>query len=107
MAARKTHDLMVKTGEYTDNQGAKKGRWQTAGRVMTLDDGTEYWMLNRTFNPAGVPDLTGKGGDAVPIRKFEVRNNDQAGAAPRQTRASGAAPQPARGFDDLANDEPF
>lgn len=107
MAARKTADLVVKVGEYQDQQGNKKAKWQNVGRVMQGDDGSEYLMINRTFNPAGVPDLTGKGGDAVLIRKFEPRNNDQAGAAPRQATRGGAAPVPGHGFEDMQDDMPF
>ncbi len=95
MAARKTHELKVKTGEYQDNQGKSKGSWITVGRVMLADDGTEYWLINRTFNPAGVPDLSGKGGDAVLIRKFEVKNNDQIPSGPslhERQKANGYAP---------------
>lgn len=106
MAARKVFDLMVKTGEYTDKTGAKKARWLPVGRVMQGDDGSEYILINKTFNPAGVPDLSGKGGDAVLIRKFEARNNDQAGAAPPE----GAAPRAGRGGGGLAameDDAPF
>lgn len=101
MAARKTHELKVKVAEYTNQNGERRGNWVTVGRVMLADDGSEYWLLNRTFNPAGVPDLSGKGGDAVLISKFELRQHDQAGAAPAR-RAP--APAPGDGFDD---DLPF
>jgi len=93
MAARKTHELKVKVGEYVNKDGQKKGNWVTVGRVMLGDDGTEYWLLNRTFNPAGVPDLSGWGGDAVLIPKFEVRNDQTAGPTPHErAKADGYAP---------------
>ena len=96
MAGRKTHDLAVKVGEYTNKQGETKAQWLNVGRVVQYDDGSEVWYINRTFNPAGVPIQEGKGGDAVPIRKFEPRNNDQGGGvAPTQSRSvAGASPTP-------------
>lgn len=105
--ARKIYDLVVKVGEYTNKHGEKKAEWHNVGRIMQGDDGSEYLLINRWFNPAGVPDLTGKGGGSVLISKFEPRNNDQAGAAPKQPTRAGAAPQPARGFDDMDDDKPF
>lgn len=91
MAATKTHDLKVKVGEWTDKTGAKKGRWITVGRVMTGDDGNEFWLLDKTFNPAGVPDLNGKGGDSVLISKFEPRAM-QGTDEHQQAKANGYVP---------------
>lgn len=48
-------NVVVKTGEYTDRSGNTKGRYEKVGRVMLMDDGREMVLLNRTFNPAGVP----------------------------------------------------
>lgn len=48
-------NVVVKTGEYTDRGGNTKGRYEKVGRVMQTDDGREMVLLNRTFNPAGVP----------------------------------------------------
>lgn len=115
MAGKYTHDLMVKTGEYQTPRGEKKGRWLKVGRVITYEDGNEEWLIDRTFNPAGVPILEGKGGDAVAVKKFEPRNNDQGGgAAPTQSQSvAGAAPTPkpqqekAPGFGDLNDDIAF
>lgn len=79
----KIYDLKVKTGEYINKQGEKKGRYVEVGRIMRGDDGSEYIMLNRTFNPAGVPDLKGSNGDSIVISKFEPRDNQgSAGFAP-------------------------
>lgn len=114
MAGKKTHDLKVKVGEYLDAAGSKKGRWITVGRVVQYDDGSEAFWIDRTFNPAGVPILEGKGGEAVAIRKFEPRNNDlSGGAAPTQSQsAAGAVPTPKHpekpmGFGELEDDIPF
>lgn len=55
--ARKIRDITVKTGEYQDrNTGETKGRWQNVGSLMQNDEDQSYFIvLDRTFNPAGVP----------------------------------------------------
>jgi len=50
---KKLYDLSVKTGSYTDKNGATKGRYENIGSVMQGDKGA-FIMLKRTFNPAGV-----------------------------------------------------
>lgn len=109
MAATKTHDLKVKVGEYTDKNGAKKGRWVTVGRVMTVDDGSEFWLLDKTFNPAGVPDLNGKGADSVLISKFAPRDANGSPSEHQQAKANGYAPQAVSNakLADLPDDLPF
>lgn len=109
MAAKKTHDLAVKVGEYTDSSGAKKGRWLNVGRVMASDDGGEVWLLDKTFNPAGVPDLNGKGGDSVLLSKFPVRDRNQGPGEHQQAKANGYAPQAVSNakLTDLPDDLPF
>lgn len=37
--ANKTHDLTVKTGEYTNAQGETKGRYENIGSLMQGDNG--------------------------------------------------------------------
>ena len=101
MSAKPTHDLAVKTGEYTTSNGDKKGRWQNVGSIMQKDDGSEFIMLSRWFNPAGVPDLSGKGGDSILLSKFEPRQKDNA----QQNATSGG--RPAKSVDDLVDDIPF
>lgn len=86
MAYAKTHDLTVKTGEYTNSYGETKGRYENVGMVMTGDDGNQMFLLKRTFNPAGVPNPDGK--DSVLVSMFEVRDRQGSGqqqqAAPQQ-----------------------
>lgn len=100
MAARKLYDLAVKTGEYTNQQGEKKGRWQNVGAVLQGDDGNKFITLARWFSPAGVPDLSGKGGESILLSMFEPR---QDGAAPA-TASRASAQTPRENFDD---DVPF
>lgn len=110
MAVTKTHDLKVKVAEYTDKTGAKKGRWITVGRVMASDDGSEFWLLDKTFNPAGVPDLNGKGSEAVMVCKFALKDYSQAGPSEhQQAKANGYVSEPAGGLlaANFADDLPF
>lgn len=58
----KIFDLAVKTGEYQDRQtGQTKGRWQNVGAVIQGDDGGQFILLERWFNPAGIADPQGRG----------------------------------------------
>jgi hypothetical protein len=108
MATRKTHDLAVKTGEYTNAQGEKKGRYQNVGAVMQGDNG-QFIMLAKWFNPAGVVDA--RGGESIILSMFEPRQEGQ--QQPAQ-RPAAPAPQdrpryqpPAPRNDDFEGDVPF
>ena len=81
--AKKIYDLAVKTGTYTAN-GETKNRYENIGSVMQSDDGSKFLMIKRTFNPAGVPDLSGKGSDSVLIGMFEPKDQQQAAPQQRQ-----------------------
>lgn len=69
--AQKIADLAVKTGEYTDNNGNQKGRYENVGSLMQGDNG-QFLILKRTFNPAGVPNPDCK--DSVIVSCFEQQN---------------------------------
>lgn len=74
--ATKLYDVTVKTGEYTNNQGENKGRYENIGTMMQGDKGP-FLILKRTFNPAGVPNPDNK--DSVICSCFEPQqqNNSQ------------------------------
>lgn len=105
MAARKTHDLAVVIREYTNNQGETKKQWQNIGAVIEYDDGGKSLLIERWFNPAGIP-----GDGSVRISMFEPRPRD--GQAPQQKPQTArpaqshtnAAGQPDVAYDD---DIPF
>lgn len=75
MAAQKIKDLAVKTGSYTDGQGQEKGRYQNVGSLMRSDDGNEFIVLHRWFNPAGVPNPENR--DSVLISCFDPKPQGQ------------------------------
>lgn len=70
--ARKTHDIVAKVGEYTDRQGQTKPSYKNVGALMQGDNGP-FLMLDRTFNPAGMP-IDGRGN--VILSCFEPRQQD-------------------------------
>lgn len=73
--AIKQYDLAVKTGTYKDKEGKEKGRYKNVGSVFAGDNGL-YMVLDRTFNPAGVPNPDNK--DAVLISMFEPKDAGEA-----------------------------
>lgn len=101
MASKRIKDLAVKTGSYQDRDGKEKGRYENVGGLFKSDDGSVFVMLKRTFNPAGVPDLSGKGGDSIVIGAFDLKDQQ-----PAQTQQAAPQRQPAPAeMDDL--DVPF
>jgi hypothetical protein len=96
--AHKTHDLAVKVGSYTNQQGETKSRYQNVGALMQGDKG-QFIMLAKWFNPAGVQD--DRGGESILISVFEPKEK---GVVPGlQTKQ--AQRQQSSGFDDM--DAPF
>ena len=90
---KKVYDLAVKTGSYTNKNGETKGRYQNIGSVMEGDNG-QFIILDRTFNPAGVPNPDNK--SSVIVSMFAPREEGQNGG-----KASG---QPS--FGDCAPADP-
>ena len=68
--ARKLYDLAVKTGEYKNQSGEMKGRWQNVGACMQSDDGSKFLMLAKWFNPAGVQELIDYGLYGFALSRF-------------------------------------
>lgn len=96
--AKKLYDMAVKIGSYTDRDGNSKNRYQNIGVVIQGDDGP-YMLLDRHFNPAGIPNPDNRSNVLVSL--FKPReNNGQQGSNNRQPPAQ----QQSYGFDD---DIPF
>ena len=81
--AHKSHDLVVKTGEYQKN-GETKSRYENIGTMMIGDNGP-FIILKRTFNPAGVPNPDCK--DSVIVSCFEPQQQNQQQATQQQAPA--------------------
>ena len=74
--ARKKYDLVVTVGEYQGRDGQTKREYRNIGAVLENDKGL-YMIIDRTFNPAGVPNPENRGNLIVSM--FEPRNDDQRG----------------------------
>lgn len=53
--AKKLYDVVAKTREWIDKNGEKKGNWVNVGSIWKNDEGEPWLVLNRYFNPAGIP----------------------------------------------------
>lgn len=74
--AQKLYDLVVKTGEYTNQSGETKSRYENVGSMMQGDNG-QFMILKRTFNPAGVANPDNK--DSIIVSCFEPKDHQQGG----------------------------
>jgi len=70
---KKTYDLAVKVGTY-EKGGETKNRYLNIGAVLQKDDGGKFILLDRTFNPAGVPNPDGR--STVIVSLFEVKKEE-------------------------------
>lgn len=91
MAFKKTKDLAVITGSYIDKDQKNKNRYQNVGYILEDENGAKMIMLNRSFNPAGVPHKDGS--DTIIINQFEPK--DAAKTAPLPSTP------PPQAFDDM------
>jgi len=73
----KTHDLVVKTGEYQQN-GETKARWQNVGAVIKTEKG-QVLLMERWFNPAGISDENNS--DNVLIRMMPADRDNKPAAS--------------------------
>lgn len=100
--ARKLYDLAVKTGSYTNSSGETKGRWQNVGALMDDGNGGKFIMLSKWFNPAGLPDLNGKGATSESILVSLFEPKQQGGQTDHgAAKANAYQPQPAAADDDI------
>ena len=71
--AKLIKELAVVVGSYTKNGDTKK-KYKNIGVMMQGDDGGQFLMLDRSFNPAGVPFK--EGSDGVLISLFDPKPRD-------------------------------
>ena len=106
MAMTKIKDIVVKVREYQDNQGNKKAQWANVGTLMRGDDGNEFILLDRHFNPAGIANPENRGN--VLLSMFDPKPRDGQGGGQSQgydQAPSGGAP--AGGRNAMDDDLPF
>jgi hypothetical protein len=68
---KKLYDVEVPLGVYTDKQGNEKTRWQNVGAMFEGEKGP-YLLLDRWFNPAGLPNPENK--TSVVLNLYEPRS---------------------------------
>lgn len=86
---KKTHDIAVKVGTYKKD-GQDKARWRTVGCILEGDDGNKVLLLNRDFNPAGVPFK--EGSETIMLSMFEPDNKSSAKPAPTTSEVKDEIP---------------
>lgn len=91
MSAKKIKDLCVVTSKYTNRDGVEKSNYLNIGAIIQKDDGGKFMILNRTFNPAGVPNPDNK--DTLIVSMFDVKEKE--GSA-----TSTGSEEPQRSFND-------
>lgn len=69
--AKKIYEVVAKTREWTNQNGEKKGNWLNVGAIWENDDGDPWLVLNRHFNPAGLPHDPER--DTVSLSLFKPR----------------------------------
>jgi hypothetical protein len=81
--SRKIGDLTVKVGEY-QKDGQTKGKYENIGALMAGDDGRQFLLLKRTFNPAGVAGTGDRDSIIVSIFQNDGQGQNQVGGQQRQ-----------------------
>jgi len=98
----KLYDLAVIVGSYTNKNGEEKKRWKNIGSVIQTKDGGKVILLDRTFNPAGVPVEEGR--DSIMVSMFEPKDE---GNGQQRQRPPAAKPQQSGEYSDISDDIPF
>lgn len=102
MATTKIYDLAVVVGTY-QKAGETKNRYQNVGAVLQKEDGGKFLMLERWFNPAGVPNPDNR--STVLLSMFEPKPRDGEGGGQTQQRQQTTQQQSGGGMAD--EDIPF
>lgn len=88
MPARKTHDLTIKTGEYTDSTGATRARTRTVGELYQREDGSMFVSLDSLIITMEAQHLVNPGrADRVMLSAYAPRaDKAEPGSAPYKPR---------------------
>ena len=93
--AKVLKELAVAVGSYEDrNTGQTKNRYKNIGVLMeseTQDGVNRYLLIDRTFNPAGVPFK--QGSDKIIISMFNPRDDNGNGGSQGGGKSSGGNDQ--------------
>jgi len=75
----KKFDIVAVVDTYKDKSGATKKRYKNVGSLMENDKG-QYILLDRSFNPAGIPNPDNKGN--ITLSLFAVNKGGNNPTAP-------------------------
>jgi hypothetical protein len=100
----KLYDLAVAVGSYTNKSGDEKKRWKNIGSVVQTKDGGKVILIDRTFNPAGVPVEDGR--DQIMISMFEPKEEGSGNNASKPAQKQAPSSQ-AGGYGDPDDSMPF
>ena len=89
MAFTRLKDAVVKLRSYTDRDGNLKAQWHNVGALMRGDDGNEFLLLDRHFNPAGIPNPDGRGNVIISFFDPKVEEGRPRPDPARQAPAKG------------------
>ncbi len=106
MAAKHTHDIVIKVGEYTDRAGQPKARTKNIGALYTKEDGNMFLAIDSTVIAMETQYVANKDrADRMMVSVYPVREeNERRGSSP-SAPAKSAAPASAR--HDADDDIPF
>jgi hypothetical protein len=90
---KKLYDLSVPKNSYTNKAGDTKAVWLNIGSIMENTDGKRFIFLDRTFNPAGVPNPENRSN--VLVSMFKSKEVEQ---QPENTQEQMPETYPALGF---------
>lgn len=106
MTIKKLYDLAVVVDEYTDRDGNQKKKYLNVGVAMekTYDNGDrgKFLLLDRTFNPAGVPNPDGRANVAINLFAPCDNNNNGNGGQQNNNNNNGGQQQNNGGNDNNA-----
>ena len=84
--ANKKWEVVCKVSSYQDKEGKTKNRYVNVGSIMTNDDGREFMLLNRHFNPAGIPNPDNR--ESIILSFFETKSKETTTETPKQEEVS-------------------
>lgn len=98
----KLKDIAVVVGTYQKN-GKETFKWKTVGALVE-NNGKQYIMLDRSFNPAGVYAEPGReGSDQCVMSLFEPKGYDKPEPSSKPKSSGYQRPD----FDDTDDNDPF
>lgn len=89
----KLYDICAATREYTDQNGQTKRKYENIGAVMQGNEGGQYILLARWFNPAGIVEADRAPGESIMLSCFAPNDSGQRPQAPQQQAPQQQAPQ--------------